>query len=93
MGQILRIKLVDRLLKAIYPFKRPNSLLEGAHCTKLKQLEGVRVIFFNYQLPKAIYPLKRPKSLLEGAHCTKLKRLEGVGVIFFCCRVEMNMSW
>ena len=49
-GQILRIQMVDRLLKDICPFKRPNSLLEGAHCTKLKRLEGVRVIFFCYRV-------------------------------------------
>ena len=45
-GQILRIQMVDRLLKDICPFKRPNILLEGVHCTNLKQLEGVGVIFF-----------------------------------------------
>ena len=46
MGQILRIKPVVQLIKAIYLLKRPNSLLGGAHCTKLEQLEGVGVIFF-----------------------------------------------
>ena len=46
MGEILRIEMVERLPKAIYPFKRPNSLLEGAHCTKLNLLEGVGVIVF-----------------------------------------------
>ena len=45
MGEILRKEMVERLIKAIYPFKRPNRLSEGAHCTKLNKFEGVGVIF------------------------------------------------
>ena len=38
VGQIFRIKLVDITIIKGYP-------LEGAHCTKLNQLDGVGAIF------------------------------------------------
>ena len=71
MGQILRIKLVDQLPKAINPFKRPNSLLEGAHCTKLNQLDGVEVIFY-------VHCINDEHVLVEGqvGHILRIKLVD-----------------